>query len=182
MKIFIAIEPSEHVKSKIFHEFENLQKRNWFKGKFVEKQNIHLTLKFIGDVSQEKVLEIQKRLKEIKFEKFNCEVGKAGVFDNEKFIKVIWVGLVSDKLSKLQKQIAEKFPEFSSDNKGFNSHITTARVNSVVHDKDLMDALKKISFKNLNFDVEEFVLMKSEISKQKGEGPKYKVLEKFKAS
>ena len=62
MRVFIAIEPSEHVKSKIFHEFENLEKKNLFKGKFVERQNLHLTLKFIGDVSEEKIYTAGKKI------------------------------------------------------------------------------------------------------------------------
>ena len=107
MRIFIAIESSEHVKSKIFHESETLQKKNFFKGKFVDKKNLHFTLKFLGEISEEKLGDIEKKLKEIKFNRFECEVGKAGVFDSEKHIRTIWVGLISDKL----KELEEKFEE-----------------------------------------------------------------------
>lgn len=178
MRVFIAVELPEHVKSRVFHEFEILQKKNLFKGKFVEKNNLHLTLKFIGETSLEKIDEIKKRLKEVKFEKLNCGVGKTGVFDSEKHIKIIWVELLSDKLKELQVLINEKFPEISSsDYKEFNSHITTARVKEVINREKLIDDLKKINFKKLDFEISEFLLMKSELTAQ---GPIYRIIEKFK--
>ncbi|MAG79019.1 RNA 2',3'-cyclic phosphodiesterase [Candidatus Pacearchaeota archaeon] len=179
MRCFIAIKLSEHVKSKVFHEFENLQKKNLFRGKFVEKGNLHLTLKFLGSISEEEIEETKKKLSEIKFEKFNCKIGKTGVFDNESHIKVIWVDLISDKIEELQKQVSNKFLEYPSDFKKFNSHITTTRVKFIINKEKLIEEIKKINFKNLDFDVNEFVLMKSELTR---EGPKYKVLERFKLS
>ncbi len=179
MRVFISIEPSEHVKSRIFHEFENLQKRNLFKGRFVKKDDLHLTLKFLGEISEEKVNEIKEKLKEVKFEKFECEVGKVGVFNNEKFIKVIWVELKSDKLLELEKKISEIFPELSFDKK-FVPHITVARVVSVNNKEELIKAIKKIHFKNLKFEVNEFFLMKSELMKKKIEGSRYKIIERYK--
>jgi len=175
MRVFIAIELPEHVKSKVFHQFENLQKKNLFKGKFVEKENLHLTLKFFGEITNEKIEEIKKELNEINLESFSCDVGKTGVFDNEKYIKVIWVELISKKLKELQEKINKKFPEFYDD-KEFSSHITLSRVKSVSKKEELVKEIKKINFKKLDFEVNEFVLMKSELFR---EGPKYKIIERF---
>lgn len=174
MRTFIAIDLPEDVKSKIFHEFETLQKKNFFKGKFVEKQNLHLTLSFLGEVSGEKIDEIKKKLREIKYEKFLCSVGKTGVFDNENYIRVIWVELLSDKIHELQNKVCEKL-DLAPD-KRFNSHLTIARVNSVINKEDLLEYLKKINFKKLGFEVKEFLLIKSELTPR---GPIYRVIEKF---
>lgn len=176
MRIFIAIDLPEHVKSRIFHKFENLQNKNLFNGKFVEKENLHLTLKFFGEITNEKLKEIKNKLKEIKFEKFYCKIGKTGFFENKKHIKIIWVELISEKLQELQKIINKKIPEILSDYKKFNSHITLARVKSISRNKDLIKEVEKIHFKNLSFDINEFILMKSELMPL---GPKYKVIEKF---
>ena len=175
MRCFIAIDLPEHVKAKIFHTFETLQDKNLFRGKFVEKENIHLTLKFLGNISEEKIEDVKEKLREIKFEKFNCEIGEAGVFD-ERHIKVLWVDLVSDKLKDLQKQISEEFQKIPSDHKKFSSHITTVRVKSVRDRLELLNEIKKINLKKLDFVIEEFVLMKSELMR---EGPKYKILERY---
>ncbi len=178
MRCFIAIDLPEHVKAKIFHAFETLQDKNLFHGKFVEKENLHLTMKFLGSISEEKMEEVREKLREIKFEKFDCGIGKAGVFD-ENYVKVIWVDLLSNKLKELQEQVTDKFLEIPSDYKEFSSHITTARVSSVPDREKLIEEIKKINFKKLGFEVNEFLLMKSELMRG---GPKYKILERYKLS
>ncbi len=177
MRVFIAIEPSEHVKAKILHESETLQNKNFFKGRFVDKKNLHLTLRFFGDISEEELNNIEEKLKEIKFKKFECEAGKAGVFDSEEHIKVIWVELISEELKEFQKRIIDKFPEMPSDYKEFSSHITLARVNSVINKEGLVEYIRNMHFKNLKFEVDEFLLMKSELTEF---GPIYRVIERFK--
>ncbi|MCK5149756.1 RNA 2',3'-cyclic phosphodiesterase [Candidatus Pacearchaeota archaeon] len=174
MRVFIAIDLPEHVKAKIFHEFENLRTKNLFNGKFVEKDNLHLTLKFLGEINEEKIEEIKSKLKELKFEKFDCEIGKTGFFHDKNHIKVIWVELVSEKIKELQQQIDRLFPEILVD-KEFSFHITTARVKFVEYRENLVKEVEKIHFKNLDFEVDEFVLIKSELMRQ---GPVYKILQK----
>jgi len=176
MRTFISIELPEHVKSKIFHEVENLQKKNLIKGKFVEKDNLHLTLKFLGNISEEELKKIKKVLNEISFSKFDCFVGKTGIFDDENHIKIIWVNLISKKLEDLQKEISKKFPEISLNYKEFKSHITLARVNSVINKEKLLDTINNLHFKKLDFTVNEIALMKTELMR---DGKKYRVLEKF---
>jgi len=176
MRCFIAIEFPEHIKARIFHEFENLKNKNLFRGKFIEKENLHLTLKFLGKITNEELEKIKKELKEIKFEKFDCYIGKTGFFNNEKYIRIIWVELISDKLNELQKQIDKATSEISRDSKKFDSHITTARVKSIINKQALIKEVKRIQFKNLDFEVKEFVLIKSELF---SDGPKYKTIDKF---
>ncbi len=176
MRTFIAIDLPEQLKSRIFHKFELFQKKNLFRGKLVEKDNLHLTLKFLGNISDEKLSNVKEKLKKIKFEKFDCGVGKIGVFD-ENNIKIIWVDLVCDKINELQENISNVLKEFPSDNKEFTTHITTARVRMVVNKEELFKELRNLHFKGMDFEVNEFLLIKSELTKQ---GPQYKVLERFK--
>ena len=178
MRLFVAIEIPENVKSKIFHQSEILQKKNLFKGRFVRKDDLHLTLEFIGDVSEEEAEEIKNKLKKIKFDKFEAEIGEAGAFDSEDYIKVIWVDLLSGKIKELQKQISSKLLKIPAE-RGFNSHITLARVKSVNNKQDLIKSIRDIHLKKLKFKVNEFLLMKSELTR---EGPKYKTVEMFKLS
>lgn len=173
-RVFVAIDLPDHVKTKLFKTFVNLPK-NLFSGKKTEKENLHLTLKFLGDVKEEEIEKIKNKLKGIKFNKFSCEVGKAGFFDDEEHIKVIWVELISDEIKELQKLISKELPEFF-DEKEFNSHITLARVGKVLGRKKLVEEIGNIHFKNLDFEIDGFVLMKSELFPK---GPKYKIIEKF---
>lgn len=175
MRVFIAIDLPENVKARIFHKFELFQNKNLFKGKFVAKENLHLTLKFLGNVPNEKLEEIKKKLRSIEFEKFECGIGKVGVF-NENHIKIIWVDLMCENVEKLQKQISNALPPLSTDDKEFNTHVTTARVRSVGNKEELLKELRNMHFKGMDFEVNEFLLIKSELTRQ---GPRYEVLERY---
>ncbi|MFH1325593.1 MAG: RNA 2',3'-cyclic phosphodiesterase [archaeon] len=173
-RIFVAIELPEHVKAKLFKKFDNLP-RDLFIGKKTEKENLHLTLKFLGWIDEDKIEETKNKLKKIKFGRFFGKIGDIGFFDNENHIRFIWVELLAKELDELQKKVSAALPEFF-DEKGFSSHITLARVKSVPNKKRLMEETGKINFKKLDFEIRDFVLMKSEIiSKNR----KYKVIEKF---
>ena len=176
MRCFIAIELPEHVKSKIFHEFQTLKDKNLFGGKFVEKENLHLTLRFLGNLTKEKIEKISKKMREINFNGFRCMIGRSGFFDNEKRIRVIWIETISKSLEQLEKKISERLPEYPPESGKFSPHITVARVEYINDRKGLIENIKNVHLKNLNFDVDEFILMKSELTR---EGARHKVLERF---
>ncbi|MBS3085376.1 RNA 2',3'-cyclic phosphodiesterase [Candidatus Pacearchaeota archaeon] len=179
MRAFVAVELPEHIKARIFHEFETLMEKDVFGGKFVEKENLHLTLNFLGEISEEKAKKVIDELKGVKFDKFSCSIGKVGCFPSREHIKVIWVELISEnnKLKGLYKAIKGKIG--NADEREFESHITTARVKFVKNKNKLAETLGKIHFKKLDFKVDYFSLIKSELTKQ---GPIYRTIEKFNLS
>ncbi len=177
MRAFIAIDLPEHLKAEIFKKAENLFGKKLFFGNITDKNNFHLTLRFLGDVSSDKAEEITKKLGGIKLKKFSCSTGKIGFFDDESHVKVIWIELVSDEFKKIDSEISKTFAEFPSDYEEFSPHVTMARVKSVTNRKDLIEELKKINLRRINFDVNEICLMKSELAK---EGQRYKVIGKIK--
>ena len=163
VRCFIAIDLPEDIKARIFHEAETLKDKRLFNGKITEKENLHLTLRFLGEVPEEKLDEIFWKLSEINFKKFNCSIGKTGFFENEKRIKVIWIELISEDLQKLEKIISGMLPEFPETQGKFSPHITLARVESIRDRKGLIENVKRIHIKNSEFEVKEFLLMKSEL-------------------
>jgi len=177
MRVFIAISLPEDIKAKIFHNFEKIKDANIIKGNFVEKENLHLTLKFIGDVSEEKINQIDECLSKIKFKIFEAKIGKVGFFSNENHINVVWVEFVSDKVNELQKLIDFKLNELGfTREKDFSSHITAIRVKTIKNRDLFLSKVKDINLKNLRFEVKDFSLIKSEL---KREGPSYKLIKKF---
>ena len=60
MRTFVAIELPEDVRAKIFHAFEKLKSFNVLRGKFVEKDNLHLTLKFLGELTEKQITDVKK--------------------------------------------------------------------------------------------------------------------------
>jgi len=177
MRVFIAINLPEDIKAKVFHEFEIVQNSGLVTGNFVEKENLHLSLKFLGEVSEEEIEKIKKKLSEIKFKKLDVEIGKIGFFPDENYIRVIWVDLIADELKKLNELVEKAmFALGFNEEKDFTSHITIARIKSIKNKDLLHEKLKKIKLKKLSFKINKFSLIKSELTPR---GPVYKIIKEF---
>ena len=98
-RAFIAIDLPFEATNEIERIAKLIWKKTLFSGKITESANLHLTLKFLGEISDEQVLEVKKRLSEIKFSEFSCEFGGVGVFNRE-FIRIIWIKLNGSQNSK----------------------------------------------------------------------------------
>ena len=173
MRAFISIDFPEDIKE----EIKKIQRRlPEFKGKFTEEENLHLTLKFLGEIDEEKAEEIKEKLKEIKFKKFEAEIDDIGVF-SEKFIRIVWLGI--DKkckdLWKLQEEIDNKLEDLFGRERRFMGHITIARIKNIKDKKKFLDELTKVKA-DFEFEVSNFILKESTL---KEEGPEYKNIEIF---
>ena len=180
MRSFIAIELPEEIRKKIFQEFQKLKSLDLIRGKFVEEENLHLTMKFLDEQSDKKIKEIEKKLKEIKFESFECEVGYVGVFPlKEKGnTRIIWVKLISDKFKELNKLIEDQLIEIGipKEEKEFKSHVTAVRVYVVKNKKVLPVKLREMKIETNKFEIKNFSLMKSELTPS---GPIYEKIKDF---
>jgi 2'-5' RNA ligase len=173
MRCFLAIELPEEIKKelvKVQEEFGSL-----INAKFVEKENLHLTLKFFPDVDAKDFNDVKKSLKEIKFEKFSSNLGKIGFFPDEKFIRVLWVSLESEKFKELYQEINSKLINFNEEDR-FESHVTLARIKEIKDKSTFLEKIKEIEIKPIEFTVNSFVLKKSTLTEK---GPIYEDIEKF---
>jgi len=163
-RCFIAIDMPGEVK----HELVNVQKQlPEFKGKLTEKQNLHLTFKFLGEISEDKVKEAKEILKKIKFRKFKAKLGSLGVF-TESFIKIVWIKL--ENCDALQKAIDDALEGLFAKEKNFTSHLTIARVKDVRDKQKFLDSMKKIRANPVEFEVSNFSFKKSTLTEK---GPVY---------
>ena len=115
---------------------------------------------------------MKKSLKDIKSRGFETKICNIGVF-SEKVIRIVWLHMTN--CEKLQKEIDERLKEIFDKEERFMSHLTIARVKSCYKEK-FLEKLKIIEVPKIEFEVEKFYLMKSELSP---EGPKYEVIEEF---
>lgn len=178
MRCFISIEFPEHVRSKIFHAFEDLNKSGYCSGSFVGKDNLHLTLSFLGDISEEKAERVRNLLKKINFRKFSIETGDIGFFPSESHINTIWVSVISKEISVLKKEI-EKILEgegISLDERDFIPHLTVARIKNIKDKQNFLDYVSGLKLQKMLFVAEDFALMKSILKK---DGPEYKIIERY---
>jgi 2'-5' RNA ligase len=137
-------------------------------------------LKFLGEVREKKIEEIKKRLRKIRLESFEAKIDYLGFFDNRKskFYKnnfILWIHLKN--CDKLQKEIDEKLKDLFKKENRFMGHLTIARIKNVENKKEFLRKLKNIKIPELNFNVDSFYLMKSELLEK---GPKYFIIEKYK--
>lgn len=144
-----------------------------FKGKRTDLSNLHLTLKFLGEVKEQDIPKIQKILREIQFKKFKAIIDEVGIFSKEN-IRIIWINFKGAE--DLQKKIDEKLAEFFSKEKRFMGHVTIARVKQVKNKKIFLEKIQSTNIKKMEFEVTSFYLKESALSSQ---GPQYKDVEIF---
>lgn len=172
MRAFIAIDLPEEAKE----ELRKVQK--FLKGgKFSLTKDFHITLKFLGELTPDKAEVIKEKLSPIKFASFQMRLSTAGVFPGSSNIRVVWVGAIpEEEIKKLQEQIDESLKEFFPKEKDFKSHITIARVKFVDNKKELIDSINNIKIEKIKFNVENFKLKKSTLTR---EGPVYEDIAVF---
>ena len=100
--------------------------------KWEPKDKLHLTLKFIGDVSEETMTEISNELHFIeRYSGIKCSFNKFGFFYRDEKPTILWAGLkVDDLLISLIKDLNQKLGKFSipTEKRNFNPHITLLRI------------------------------------------------------
>ena len=174
MRVFIAIELLEEAKAEIERIQKDLKKQNLFEGKMTEKENLHLTLKFLGEIDDSRTEEVKKRLRKIKFPEFKAALGEAGVF-SEDFVRIVWIKL-DGNVTGLQKEVDNALKELFKPEFRFMSHLTIARVKNVKDKKRLLDYLSSAKISKIEFPVSGFALKSSELTEK---GPIYADLERF---
>lgn len=170
MRCFIAVEIPEYIRKEILKVQNQLPE---FKGKITEFENLHLTLKFIGEIDEDKVKEIKKRLREIKFKPFETEIDSIGFFSKDA-IRIIWLHLKN--CEKLQEEIDEKLEGLFEKEKRFMGHLTIARVKSVDNRRKFIEGLQKMKIPPIHFKIDSFNLKQSVLTAEK---PIYSNIEKF---
>ncbi|HLC62708.1 MAG TPA: RNA 2',3'-cyclic phosphodiesterase [Candidatus Nanoarchaeia archaeon] len=175
MRAFIAVELSKEIKDYLHglqEDFKNRLKKekNNVKLSWVAKKNLHLTLKFLGNVDEKKIEEVKKRLTKIEIESFEVYLDKIGFFPNDDDVKVIYIGLQPEsKIIKLQQRIDMELLELFNKEQGFHGHVTIARV-KMIKDGRIVNELLNEKVERKKMILEGFQLMKSDLKK---DGPSY---------
>lgn len=175
-RCFIALDLPGNVISELQNIQEEIKKEDLFIGKLTEKDNLHLTLKFLGSISKSTLIEVQKKLKQVKFNSFEADIDEIGLF-SEEFVRIIWVKLNGKEVFELQSKIDNVLLGMFPKEERFMSHITIARVKNVKEKLNLIDFVKKFKLESIKGQIRSFSLMSSEL---KPEGPVYTVIEKYK--
>lgn len=174
MRVFVAVEISEQ---NVIESIKEFQSKIKIKAKPVSPENLHFTLQFLGEISEDMVEKIRDALKLIKFSSFKINFNGVGGFPNIKYPRVIWIGtdtMGGNFLKNLANQVQEVLEPlgFTSD-KPFKSHVTVFRIKNKI--ENISDELKK--FEKNDFGTQKICKIKLKQSTLTPQGPLYSDLE-----
>ena len=152
MRTFVAVEVQN---DDVLNSISKLQSDFEIRATAVSKQNMHFTLLFLGEISEETAENVKKALASINFKPIDVRFTHVGAFPNPKFPRVIWIGTdeaSAKQLVELAGQVEQKLIPlgFKSD-KPFKPHLTIFRVkNKTV---DISKKLERFKETNLGKDI-----------------------------
>jgi 2'-5' RNA ligase len=176
IRAFLAIELPEALRPGLA-QVQGELKRSRAEVRWVPPGNIHLTLKFFGNVPEADIGSLALAAGEAAAgeEPFHLKVTVAGAFPSPKAPRVVWVGLGGDvvPLTRLYHKLEKAFAAlgYLPEGRAFNPHLTLGRVKSPVNREKLAGMLAKLPPLNWPpFTVKELILFQSVLSPQ---GSKY---------
>jgi 2'-5' RNA ligase len=146
--------------------------------RLVEVKNLHITLRFLGNVPRSLIDEANGVLDTIEFQPFDVVLKGVGVFPSMQRINVVWVGIEqgSAELLHVFSQLEPKLRRmgFKPDRRGFVPHITVARVKSGRNRDVLANTVSNVSGMEFGgFGVDAIKLKKSVLTPK---GPMYSTI------
>jgi len=175
---FIAIDLSATPK---ILEFENALTKIGADVKLVEPENIHITLKFLGDVEQHTIDPIDQIMNDAVHDMnpFTFTLKRTGVFPNQQYMKIIWIGIENEQpIITLAKILDEQLCTlgFTKEKREFSPHLTIGRVRTAKNKEQLLQTIQTYSDTLFGeFFVDSITLKKSDLTIK---GPIYTTIKK----
>ena len=177
MRTFVAVEISNQ---EVLDSIKKIQSELKINAKPISLKNIHFTLLFLGEISDNMSQRVQDALSSIEFSPFEINFSGIGAFPKPRFPRVVWIGVESGakQLVDLAAKVQEKLSPlgFQSD-KAFKPHVTIFRVKNKIG--DISDELTKISTQS--YGIQKVSELKFKKSVLMPEGPIYSDLYVVKA-
>ncbi len=149
IRSFIAFDIDNESVTKRFSEAQATLVNTGADLKLVKPQNIHITMRFLGNISQSMVNPIHEEMKKTSFTPFNVEIKGLGVFPKLKYARVIWAGIQkgADELTNVFNQLEPLLRRlgFKPDPKGFSPHLTIARVKTGRNKAELIRCIQELT-------------------------------------
>ena len=182
MRVFIAIDIDEEIKKGLKDLHIRLQKECSLDSKavkWVRPEQIHLTLKFLGEARDKEIVDICNITKNVagRYEKFNLNVESVGFFGGSS-ARVLWVGTdsIGDELGMLQKDLDNELyaAGWPGEKRKFSGHLTLCRIKNSQVGIELAKAAEKYKdFKLGSTSVDSVTVYQSQLTSV---GPTYTVL------
>lgn len=142
------------------------------KAKFVEPENLHISLSFLGEITDAEIETIKLTLDGMSefYEKFEITLGDILLIPNEKFVRVVALDVKSDILESIRKEIVK-----GVGGESHHAHLTLARISNIVDKQKFIEGVDNILCSEMSFTIDSICLIKSALQKP---GPVYTILNK----
>lgn len=178
MRSFIAIDIRNEKVEEILEELRGIETGV----KVVRPENLHITLKFLGEVAEGRINDIYSAMEDSfnPFEPFEVLLQGVGVFPSLKYMRVIWAGFKEngERIIEMQHKLDEGLARLNfKTEKRFDPHLTLARVKSPRGKEELQDFVQRHKNTELGtFTVEKVELKKSVLTPK---GPMYSTVREY---
>jgi RNA 2',3'-cyclic 3'-phosphodiesterase len=185
VRLFVALEIPAAVRDNLAAQVEELRELSAKvadkRPQWVRPENLHVTLKFIGEVSPAKLDSIRGALSAIRSDApVDLKFRGLGFFPNENYPRVLWAGLeTSANLSSLAADIegALETQGIARERRAFTPHLTLARIEPPGLHEELRVAIQKNNAREFgSFQTREFHLIESKL---KPSGAEYTTLASY---
>jgi len=181
MRTFIAITLPKEIKD-FLARIQDTLKESGADVKWVNPENIHLTLKFLGEVDDATLIKAEYILQEVAKNKnpFYLGISSVGAFPKVEAARVIWAGIHQGETETkmIAKEFEDKFAKVGipAEERAFSAHITLGRTRSGLNRQNLaqkLHALVQSHQEGVGFRVTKITLFKSTLTPK---GPVYDIL------
>jgi len=168
IRTFICIEIPPGVKTHI-EDLQHTLRQPDAQISWVKPANIHLTIKFLGDVEVSRIETVRRAVERAtaSVSAFDIEVGSAGCFPDARNVRVLWVGLsrVPEVLSDLHLRIEDELARdgFPRESKRFSPHLTIGRARNPNRARQTAETLIARGFAPIAFQASEIIVMRSDM-------------------
>jgi 2'-5' RNA ligase len=169
MRLFTAIELSEEIKDHIESFAAECGKFQTASVKYVGREELHITLKFLGEIPDDAAADFSEELGNIRLKAPSIVLQGAGAFPNLVFPKVIWIGVGKDEnLEAIFHAVEETAYRYGieKEKKGFHAHVTVARLKGSA-ESGLVELVGKCGRTFGGFTAGSFSLIKSRLTPAK---------------
>ena len=177
MRLFIGIPLPEEYQEMLASIRQEWDGRLKSKLTWTKHGNWHLTLKFLGEIQEDRLAGLEYFMKNLSFQSFSLQGSGAGFFGSKGMYRVMWLGLGLDvkALIALADKIDQSLAElgFVREQRMFKGHLTLARIRKFVRNDPWNNVAKHISTQAWPvFEVKEVILWQSFPGPR---GPRYEV-------
>ena len=171
IRSFIAVEiTNPDVMQKIHMIQQEIKASETAVIKEVELNNLHITLKFLGEIDKYKLEQVKREIKEIKFTPFTIHLKGIGYFPGGNRVNVIWIGVndVDGVLTKLGEEVQRRMSKLGFQYEKFTPHLTISRVKAVRDRQGLLRILAEHENEEFGMQEIEYICLKKSTLTPKG--------------